>query len=511
MEVQYMPQTERVNPKTGKKQYRALFTYYSSDGKLHYNNTGWCGSPEEAKEEAKKRKKIKEAEISLSFQRQDKLLATALEEFVKEYKERADRETTDNTCTEKSLSGWSRTIFNKYMPLEVKRAKLKDITPVLFRNWITYINDQDLSGAYIRNLRYTLTVFNWWLEDHNYYTDGSLANDIDLTLARKTLKSKTHKNRELSGERNLVSTFDVERICEYFFDQGIEEFSNFYYYTLYYILFYTGLRPEELIGLTWQYVDLSEDKKEIKIRNSITEKEKRTNVRRRMARGKLSTKNLISKRTIPILDYIYELFVDYRDSYKYEFNVSNEEMAACFVFPKLSTHDPHDYQAPDQPTRKLKTVLGALKLPNTDCQMFRHSFATYLILPKPAGLGYTKEQVMHYFGHADTNMLSTVYARITEAQKANTLKTTFAKYYHTAKTKKQAEKAKEQKKHIRKLQGDNPEAAEYRKERIYKQIDKAIAREQEKYYYLSKDRWIINDYIKDKIEASKCIIFIEED
>ena len=86
-----MPQTERINPKTGQKQYRGLFQYYTPDGKMHYNNTGWCDTKEQAKAEAAKLKKIKKEEISLSFQRRDKTLETAFESFIEEYGKKATR------------------------------------------------------------------------------------------------------------------------------------------------------------------------------------------------------------------------------------------------------------------------------------------------------------------------------------------------------------------------------------------------------------------------------------
>ena len=51
----------------------------------------------------------------------------------------------------------------------------------------------------------------------------------------------------------------------------------------------------------------------------------------------------------------------------------------------------------DKALDELNNIVKELGLQKTDLQMFRHSCATFLILPPPEGLGYTEEKVKDYF------------------------------------------------------------------------------------------------------------------
>ena len=53
-----MASKERINPKTGKKEYKVRY-YFMREGKKRDSETGWFDTLEKAEKEAKKQKEIK--------------------------------------------------------------------------------------------------------------------------------------------------------------------------------------------------------------------------------------------------------------------------------------------------------------------------------------------------------------------------------------------------------------------------------------------------------------------
>jgi len=50
---------ERVNPRTGKVEYRREYHWYGEDGKRHHSKTGWVMTSEEAIEEYQEQIRLK--------------------------------------------------------------------------------------------------------------------------------------------------------------------------------------------------------------------------------------------------------------------------------------------------------------------------------------------------------------------------------------------------------------------------------------------------------------------
>ena len=282
---------------------------------------------------------------------------------------------------------------------------------------------------------------------------------------------------------------------------------------MFYVLFFSGMRKEELVGLQWKFIDLREDKRLIHIKNAIAQIEDEKEALERARKEKYQTKNLSSIRIIPIFDFYYDLLVDYKESYRYEFGLSKEEIEECFVFPRVERGkmNPHIYANPDRIYREFIKVQKARKLPKTDIQMLRHSCATFLILPPPNGLGYTETKVKDYFGHTDEEMLMKVYAKLNTIQKSDRMKDTFSDIYSpNADIDKEKEReAKEEL--IRRIKGDNQKKEKARKLRIFAQIDKVIKDGQQVYYYRPKDKEIIREYAETQKNGKAQIQFIEEE
>lgn len=109
----------------------------------------------------------------------------------------------------------------------------------------------------------------------------------------------------------------------------------------------------------------------------------------------------------------------------YRFGLDEDKIADCFVFPNLTTNDPHIYQKHKNILRELNKVCKAQGIPKTDSQMLRHSSATFLIMPPPQGLGFNEGEVKYFFGHKDTSMLQHIYAKLNAEQATIRLMNTF--------------------------------------------------------------------------------------
>lgn len=499
----------RINPKTGLTEYKVRY-YFMRDGKKRDSDTAWFTSLERAEKEAKIQKEIKEKEDRHRVkQRRDKKLITAYEEFIDHLQEQADKEITN---TDKKEVNMARAILNNHMPVDVQDTRIKDLAIYTWRTWLSFINSkEELGGGYVRLCRLNLTKFNVWLSQNGYYLDEYQEETFDLGIRKTKIKNSMVGNKERSGERTVLSILDIQEITRYYIkkEYGLGDFKNFYYYTLFFVLYYSGMRVEELTGLQWKFIDLREGERTISIKNAISKMERKEHALERVRRGQYRTKNPTSVRTIPIFDFYYELLKDYKESYRYEFGISKDEIEECFVFPNIGWNDPHRFMRSDKVLRELKKVIDELNLPPTDLQMFRHSCATFLVLPPPNGLGYTEEKVKDYFGHQDTSMLNKVYARLSEIQKAERMRHTFSDIYNPDEVEERTAEEQMKERLIKRIGGDNEEEkTKARTLRIHSQIRKCMLMGKKKYYYTKKDKKIINDFIK---ENGNVMEFIQEE
>lgn len=497
----------RINPKTGKTEYKVRY-YFMREGKKRDSETSWFTSLEKAEQEAKTQKERKEKEDRYNVtQRRDKKLVTAYEEFIAYLKGLSDKEITN---TDKKEYDMAKAILNNHMPLDVKETKIKDLSIYTWRTWLSFINaKEEIGGGYIRLCRLNMTKFNTWLSQNGYYIDEFQEETFDMGIRKTKIKNSMVGNRERSGERNVLSILDIQEITRYYINKenGLGEFKNFYFYTLFFVLFYSGIRVEELTGLQWKFIDLREGYRTITIRNAISRMERQEHALERVRKGQYRTKNPTSVRTIPIFDFYYELLKDYKESFRYEYNVTKEEIEECFVFPNIRWGDPYRMLRTEKLLRELRKIGDELNLPKTDLQMFRHSCATFLILPPPNGLGYTEERVKDYFGHQDTDMLNRVYARLTVLQKADRMRQTFSEIYKPNELDERTEEEKMKEELLKRIGGDNEKQKQFaRKSRIHSQIRQAMLKGKRKYYYFKKDKKIIEEYIK---ENGNAIEFIE--
>lgn len=503
-----MAHKTRVNPKTGKTEYKVRY-YFMKDGKKRDSETAWFSTLEKAEKEAKTLKEEKEkADRHKVTQRRDKKLITAYEDFGDYlYKEMLK----EKTNTDRKEYEMCKAIMNNHMPEDIKEVRIKDLNIYTWRSWLSHINSKDgVGGGYIRLCRLNLTKFNAWLSQNGYYIDELQEETFDIGIRKTKIKGALVNNKERNGERALITILDIQKTTRYYIDKeyGLGDFKNFYFYTLFYVLFYSGMRVEELVGLQWKFIDLRESQRTISIKNAISRMERVEHALERVRKGIYRTKNPTSVRTIPIFDFYYDLLKDYKESYRYEYNVSKEEVEECFVFPNLKQNNPYKFMDARKVLAELNKTRYELGMEKSDLQMYRHSCATFLVLPPPDGLGYSEEKVKDYFGHQDTDMLNKVYARLNVIQKSDRMRHTFSDIYKPIDNDDRTVEEQMKEKLLDRIGGHNEKYKYYaRKIRIHNQIKKQInVFGAKQYKYFKKDKSIIDEFIK---ENGNIIEFVE--
>lgn len=490
----------RFNEKKRIDEYRARYRWRDDTGKLKNSKTAWFPSIKQAQKKADELKTAKEKDSALRItNKREAYIKTVFKDmFYMDMAAKVDSPIYNTHC--KAI----KSIVKLYFPEEVQYTKINEITPRTFRIWADAINTSKLAGSTVHKYLEVLYKFNRWLTDKGYYTDPNLELNVENTLSRFNVKSKKVGARK---DRYLLSMYEVEMLTTYWRQKGLGDFYNFYHYTLWYTLAYTGMRFEEARALTWGNVDLREEERIIYIVNAVPDNEEDKLAIERINRQEYKVKTEDSRRGIPIFDFIYTLLLDYKQSYKYEFHL--DDMDNCFVFPRLNhnhTFNPKMFSGRGIWLKKLKESLKACNLPNTDIGMFRHTTATFLVAPEPDGLGFTEEQVMSFFGHTSTKMLAEVYANLQRQQKTERLKKTFTGYYSPKASKKSNDIITAKERMLDRIRGDNiEEQYQARKERVYLEAMKALLNNRP-YYYNSRDNDII-DELRDKINVE----FIEED
>lgn len=486
---------ERINPKTGKREYKARYSFWAN-GKKHDADTGWFPTKAQAEKEAKALKTAKErADASAVMARRDKTLETVFDEYILYLEGEAKKEIhMGNVSYFKS----AKTIKKTYMPKIIKETQVKDVSPAIFKNWIRHINDQDLGGERVRAYCLVVRKFNEWMDKNLYYTDVNLAIQNRLHMQDVELKPVKEGNREEKPvpDRNILTLPQFMKLAKYYSDKGLGKFENFYWFTIFHVMFFGGMRVEELVALQWKNVLL--EKKKLRICNAISEQETVDHALERVRKKEYKTKNKASVRKISILEYYYPLLVDYKESFQYQFKLSNEEVEEAFLFPNLAKHDPNIYQSHKTIVRHLKSACKELGLPETDSQMMRHSCATFLVSQPPDGFGIHPNKIKRYFGHTSSKMIETIYGKLdAEKEEADvdlTLEET-GLFVPPAETPEE-KLLKEKKQEVLDMVVKTNEAVivEARRSRVFGQIDEAIKRGQTEYFYNPKDKPLIDEY-----------------
>ena len=224
-------------------------------------------------------------------------------------------------------------------------------------------------------------------------------------------------------EKKYALTFEEEKE---FLDRVLARRTMTRYYPLYAILFKTGLRISELIGLTWSDVDM--EKREIDINHQV---------QYRKVDGKshfyaTDTKTEAGNRVIPMNDEVYKLFLEQRKEwFKMKKDLDFEvDGYRDFVF---ISHTSGKCLYPASIRKMMKTLSDMnetreIQIPNVSPHICRHTALTRL-----AEAGCDIKVLQYLFGHTDVRTTMRVYNHIDterikrEMAKLEELNKTYAK------------------------------------------------------------------------------------
>ena len=423
----------RINSE-GKREYKVRYFWKDGNGKTKDSKTGWFDSADKAQAEADRLKAEKQQSATdrLGMKREQKL-SVVYADWLVYLEKRATRETTENTTSDKALFNRARTIYNMHTPKDILNIRIGDIRESDFRTWAKYIDDLDLSGRTVRNYKAALAKFNWYLGDNGYYDDPEMDERVSVGLSRVKLKAKDSGERE---DRRVPTLDDIDKIFASYQAVDPGKFFNIYWSTLWKVLFFSGCRVSELIGLTWGCVDFNNGRMDIV--NAISERELKENVETRMKEKKFRLKNKKTSRNIPIFDNYSGDFYDYKNEYKKHFKLSEEQIKDKFVFPLVleTKEDVNDYQKQKNILRELKRACKIAEINSTDVQMMRHGCATWMCKSEASGgLGYTEHDAKDYFGHVGDDLLREVYARMSKDENTNRMEERYSKMRKSRKPK----------------------------------------------------------------------------
>ena len=252
----------------------------------------------EAEDEAKRLKSKKESEDWERYGNNgEKLLSTVFDDFIKYLSE---ENKTAITTSFKSYFYTASAIKNHYIPESIAKRKIKNITPTTFYNWLDYINGQEtIGGKYVRSCKLILNKFSEYLQTNDYYENIMQNVNNKSALNQVRLKNVEVHNKERAKKRFWIDIGQLNQLVNYY-RNSLGTFRNFYWYTFFYVLFFSGMRVEEIVALKWKCVDFNDGS--ITIDDSITRMEESEKVYKRLSDGIKKTKNDDSVRTIPILN-----------------------------------------------------------------------------------------------------------------------------------------------------------------------------------------------------------------
>lgn len=203
-------------------------------------------------------------------------------------------------------------------------------------------------------------------------------------------------------EKKYALTFEEEKE---FLDRVLMRPRMARYYPMYAILFKVGLRISEMIGLTWNDVDM--DKREIKIDHQVQYRK----INDKTYYFANDTKTEAGNRIIPMTDEVYKLFVEQRKEWlrvkkDFDFEVDGYK---DFVFV---SHVTGKCMNPNNIRRMMNTLVDmnesrAIQLPDVSPHICRHTALTRL-----AEVGCDIKVLQYLFGHRDIRTTMRVYNHI---------------------------------------------------------------------------------------------------
>ena len=521
-----MKATPIISKKTGEIVWIVRYRF-KQNGKSRHSTTGQFSTASEALENARLLKEKKERLPLLTRHDDDPTVFSLLELFISYKKNKSESKTTARTTSDATIAKRASSIKNNYTPVVIGNERLSELTPTTFSRWVAFINeypasctlynekfqgkDGTLSGRTVRGFINTIRAFNNFLNENGYYKEKDQHFGADVLTSISLIRIKP-KDEGARTDRHSLTVAEFDKITDYFVKQGLGSFVNMYWYTMFYVFMFTGLRVEELVALRWENFYKDDNKLVFHIKNAISALETKENVEERYRKGIEITKNSSSKRKISLFRIISSLMEDYKWDYKREFNIhTDEEMNSLFIFPAYNgaakRFTVNDYQKHKNILRMLQKVTKAEGLPRTDVQMFRHAFAELLTFPESeGGLNYNPDDVNNYLGHSSSYEIRNTYAKMSERERFAKSNATFHDLidYDATKADNSEERkaALELKERIRKNDTNNVYVREARKRKLKAQIERAIEKGQKDFEVHIGEALLLDEIIFEHIEET---------
>ncbi len=207
--------------------------------------------------------------------------------------------------------------YERNIKSEIGRIRMIDVKPHHCQSVLNSMAAQEYKGSTIRQTLNTMVTFFWWAFENQYI------NRTPVTKNGVKMPKPVEKK---------IDFFTVEEERQF-----ISMAKDYAYYQQFRLVLETGLRTSELIGLTWDCVDLSN--REIRIEKTLEYRYSR----KMWQWGPVKTKQ--GNRTIKLTDKAYEILKALKDTpSKVNENTPDEFKNVVFLnrtgFPtKNSTYD----------------------------------------------------------------------------------------------------------------------------------------------------------------------------
>ncbi len=415
--------TTKKRIKDGKKEYKGRWAVTSPvDKERHYGwGSKWFKNKEDALADARSKMEAFLAgysSVDQQFQNFNQSLMDALSKNIY------------NETTLKSKIKKANSLYNNYFPKKIRDKSIHDFEPIDYQTWLNailmYPYDTEKYGLEIKyknplnndtigDFRSVLKDFNKYLSDERIYADQNFYIN-SLNIIEKT-KITGRISTQIKKEDVSIDSFT--KITNHYRKLGLHHFINMYWYTFFYVLFFTGLRPGEIVGLRWKdYKRIENGDLIFEVRQSISDLQDETAVYKRLKDDRISLKTKNSNRYVPLITIVSGLVYDYYWDSKRKFDLNDDEIQECFIFGRTNmnseTVDPHRYNSEKNTLRRLQRVCKEEGIPKTSILMFRHAFSALMTKPiETGGLGLKAEEIKDFIGHVDEEMIKYRYAKPT--------------------------------------------------------------------------------------------------
>ena len=414
--------------------YFARFRRFREDGTTGVTKTGKFNTPKQAKAAAIARQKVSLGLLDKGIlDKRKKSMELVVDEYLKLLDKKRKAPSVKKESQSQTVYENLQTVKKKFMPPVVATTKVGEVDEKVFVDWVKHINNyvdeegKELSYNRVSRLRTTVSKVAKYMDDYRYFDDADMYKRIKDHIRAYELKDK-----DVGKTFPNIPTYDeIKALCSVC---DKTTFEGLYYYTLFYVAFFTCMRFCELIALTWDHVDF--ELGFITIDNSINKRENRDNVALRKEHDVGETKNAVSVREISMMRTYYTLLKNYKTNYAFAYGLQDKpgEMAKAYVFPAVQqkrfsgASKPYNiYQNNDIVnehidfyTAKYNALDEKDKLPGIDkvrhisCGKFRHGGCSYLATYH----NWFEAEMIDYMGHVDSSMIRKVYEKITMRTRA---------------------------------------------------------------------------------------------